>query len=532
MSTKVSQLVATIGNALAQLKDEFADPSLVSLSDVAEEMEKLEAFFNTKAYVDASFAYICERDEAGRLVGATRPNAYLQGRLGLSAGEAYDRLARGRDLFAPPPESVPVEEEDDSADSSEGADLFSGASGVESDADASAAAEAAARAEEERRRAQEDARRRASAVSAEKQNIIRRELDKLLKAARGERARIHARAMEEADRRDAKDLRYFVRRLVEDANREHAPRSNPNAGYENRGLHIGKRKADGTVDIQMNTTAGFAALIKAHADKGLSPNSNMSEDEKDYRNPAQRRHDQIISIFKGYESDQQKLTGGAASVVIPMTLDDLAGADSRETFATNTGIELDVFDLVRLGLDGLDSENGGRGPAHFLLQIDGVRGVPLSLGLTRGASIAQRIALLAVQGVCAWTGCTAPLTECEVHHIIAWVKGGSTDINNLTALCREHHRCNNDERDGSGGKGHMEYDPGTGRAGLVRSGSSRMEFNQSDPAEHSAVRRTMKRSPSERPSGAGPGRLRPDPVLFTPKPRPHGNKPRVTVRRE
>ena len=84
MSAKVSQLVATIGNALMQLRDEFADPSTVTLADVAGDMEKLEDFFNSKALIDACFAYVCERDEAGRLVGASRPNAYLQNRLGLS----------------------------------------------------------------------------------------------------------------------------------------------------------------------------------------------------------------------------------------------------------------------------------------------------------------------------------------------------------------------------------------------------------------------------------------------------------------
>lgn len=516
MSAKVSQLVATIGNALMQLRDEFADPSTVTLADVAGDMEKLEDFFNSKALIDACFAYVCERDEAGRLVGASRPNAYLQNRLGLSPGEAYDRLARGRDLFAPPPESAgdPEEPEGDP-----GEDLFTGSSGVEQDAE-----EEKRRAAEERRRAQEESRRRAAAVSAEKQNVIRRELDKLLKAARGERARIHAEAMKQADKRDAKDLRYFVRRLVEEANREHAPRTNPNAGFENRGLHIGRRKPDGSVDVTLTTTAGHAALIKAHSDKGLAPNSNMNPDETDYRSPAQRRYDQFFSIFQKHESDQQKVTGGAASVVVPMTLDDLADADGQTTFMTNTGIEVDVFDLVRLGLD------GSEGPTHFVLQLDGVTGVPLSMGRTRCASIAQRIALLAVQGVCTWTGCTAPLSECEIHHIIAWIKGGRTDISNLTGLCREHHRCNNDERDGSHGKGHMEYDPGTGRAGLVRSGSTRIEFNGADPAENSAVNRAMGRAGAHRPRAAARVRGRPDGEMFPVRPRSSREKSNVVRR--
>lgn len=521
MTSDVTRLVDTIGNALLQLRDAFQDPSGLSLEDVRGDMERLEAFFNAKALIDASFAYICERDEAGRVVGANYATTYLEQRLGLSRGEAWNRLARGRDLFAPPepPKDFPGPgEPGPGGNSADYGDLFGpGGQGDPADpaAEAAEAAAAAAAAEEEQRRAKEESRGHASRVSAEKQDIIRRELDKLLKAAQPERARIHALAMAEAADRSAQDLRIFVRGHVNEANKKVA-KGNPNATMEKRDVSIGGRKSDGMVDINISAPAGHAALVKALLDKGLAPNSNLPkdlQDEKDSRTRGQRRFDQFMAIFRQFEDRQQAEHNGAASVVVSMTLDDLADGDAAMLFDTNTGIEVDCFDLVRLGM---------HGTTDFVLQVDGVTGVPLALGRTeRCASIEQRIAMFAVQGVCSWAGCTAAMSECEAHHILAWIRGGNTDITNLTGLCREHHRCNNDRRDGSFNKGYMDFDPATGRAGLRRPGSRQPVFNSSVPASRSAVnrlRRKFGRCDCDDPSVPDPSMLFPPPPPAFPRP--------------
>lgn len=517
MTSDVSRLVDPIGHALLQLRDAFQDPSELSLDDVRVDMERLEAFFNAKALIDASFAYICERDEAGRVVGANYATTYLEQRLGLSRNEAWNRLARGRDLFAPPepPRDFPGPGEPDPAGGDEDyGDLF-GPDGQGGPADPAAEAAAEAAAEEEQRRAKEQSRGHASRVSAEKQDIIRRELDKLLKAAQCERARIHALAMAEAAERTAQDLRMFVRGHVNEANKKVA-KDNPNATMEKRDVSIGNRKADGMVDIHCSAPAGSAALVKALLDKGLAPNSNLPkdlQDEKDSRTRGQRRFDQLMAIFQQFEERQQAEHNGAASVVVAMTLDDLADGDAAMLFDTNTGIEVDCFDLVRLGM---------HGTTDFVLQVDGVTGVPLALGRTeRCASIEQRIAMFAVQGVCSWAGCTAPMSECEAHHILAWIRGGNTDITNLTGLCREHHRCNNDRRDGSFNKGYMDFDPATGRAGLRRPGSREPVFNSSVPASRSAVnrlRRKFGRCNCDDPNTPDPSMLFPPPPPAYPRP--------------
>lgn len=459
MTSEITQCVNDISAALRTLSKLFEDPSTLTFDDIRHDIERLEEQFKKKATIDAAFAFIAEREKAGRIVGANYPNAYLQQCLDLSKGEAYNRLERGRLLFGPPPEPTAHPESGEGAE-----DLFSRTHEVEQQ--------------------QATARKTSPQVSAEKQNIIRRELDRLLKAGAGERTRIYSAAMTEGLQRNPEDLRQFVRRAVDDINRKHAPRSNPNAGHENRGLSFGRRKADGTVDIYINATAGAAALIKTHTDKGLAPNSNLPaalHGEADTRTPQQRRFDQFFAIFQQHEQSHQKMSGGAASVVISLTLDDLADGDASMLYDTNTGIEVDCFDLVRLGMDGT---------TDFLLQVDGVISVPLWMGrTTRLASVEQRIAMFAIQGVCSWLGCTTSMTECEAHHILAWVKGGTTDIENLTGLCREHHRCNNDNRDGSFNKGYMDFDPQTGKAGHRKHPFAPMKFNQSVPAKHSAVSR-------------------------------------------
>lgn len=497
MTTELRRHVDTITHALFAIKDLCSDPADVHFDEIREEMERFEAAFNVKASVDAFFAFICERDEAGRVVGSKHPTQYLQKKLGLEPREAYDRLARGRDYYGEPdaeetPGKSPATDADlfDAANDAAGGDDAAecdGEPGTDQETSQGAdhdAAREAARAEA--RRKQEEARRNAERVNAEKQRVIRLELDRLVEAAKGARARLQADALAEAPNRSVKDLRATVRRWVEEANRAHLDPANPNAGMEKRSLIIGSQRADGTHRVIIDATASDAALLKGLVDKGLAPNSNMPKDVEDYRTPAQRAYDQFAKALRHFETCEKPTGGGCASVVVSVTLDELADAEPTTKFATNTGIDLDAFDLVRLGMDGT---------ADFVLTVDGATALPLNLYRTeRFASLAQKITLLAVQGVCAWAGCTAPLSQTEIHHVVSWLRGGDTNIDNLAALCRTHHRCNNDFMDHRGNTSHIAFDPGTGRAGVKEPGSRHISFNHADAAEHSAVNRIRKRA--------------------------------------
>ena len=51
-----------------------------------------------------------------------------------------------------------------------------------------------------------------------------------------------------------------------------------------------------------------------------------------------------------------------------------------------------------------------------------------------------RKALSARDGHCRWPGCERPASWCDGHHLVHWIDGGDTDLDNLVLLCRRHHR--------------------------------------------------------------------------------------------
>jgi len=49
-------------------------------------------------------------------------------------------------------------------------------------------------------------------------------------------------------------------------------------------------------------------------------------------------------------------------------------------------------------------------------------------------------ALRARDGHCVWPGCERPASWSDGHHLVSWIHGGSTDLDNLVLLCHRHHR--------------------------------------------------------------------------------------------
>ena len=57
----------------------------------------------------------------------------------------------------------------------------------------------------------------------------------------------------------------------------------------------------------------------------------------------------------------------------------------------------------------------------------------------RVANRAQRRALRAMYRTCGYPGCDVSFERCDIHHVIAWLQFGSTDLDNLLPLCARHH---------------------------------------------------------------------------------------------
>ncbi len=57
----------------------------------------------------------------------------------------------------------------------------------------------------------------------------------------------------------------------------------------------------------------------------------------------------------------------------------------------------------------------------------------------RVVSPSQRRALHHRDGGCCWPGCDRPASWTDAHHLVHWVRGGTTDLGNLILLCHRHH---------------------------------------------------------------------------------------------
>jgi 5-methylcytosine-specific restriction protein A len=91
----------------------------------------------------------------------------------------------------------------------------------------------------------------------------------------------------------------------------------------------------------------------------------------------------------------------------------------------------------------------------------GGEGQPLDVGREkRTVTPAQRKAIAARDRGCAYPGCDKTPSWCEVHHIIHWIHGGRTDIDNLVMLCRAHHNRNSFRQNGSITAKHLAATPG------------------------------------------------------------------------
>ena len=140
-------------------------------------------------------------------------------------------------------------------------------------------------------------------------------------------------------------------------------------------------------------------------------------DERPY---VQRLHDALEEgCARLLKSDDQPSVGGVpASVVVTIGLEDLlAKAGLAETAG---GTQLTSDQLLRIADE-----------AEIWPTIIDRNGVPLALGRSRRlASPGQTMALIARDAGCSFPGCTHPASWCDRHHIVDWILGGLTDLDN------------------------------------------------------------------------------------------------------
>jgi hypothetical protein len=261
-----------------------------------------------------------------------------------------------------------------------------------------------------------------------------------------------------AARLDVGRLRRLAARLLEVVEPDRAL-AEANAAHVRRRLHLsqtldGGYRVDGWLDAEAGSV--FAAVLFPLAAR-TGPD--------DTRTPAQRRADALTELARrALHGGDLPVTGGVPPhltlvVDLPTLRPQVSDQDGTGTPAVHperrgggaglpqaehlerTGAWLDWSGPVtaetarRIACDAGISRVITDGPSQV---VDVGR-------RTRIVTAAQRRALAVRDRGCRFPGCDRPPHMTDAHHIVHWVNGGLTDLDNLLLLCRTHHRACHEE---------------------------------------------------------------------------------------
>jgi hypothetical protein len=193
------------------------------------------------------------------------------------------------------------------------------------------------------------------------------------------------------------------------------------------GGYAGEFRLTGECGVKLQTLLGPLAKPRATSTVGAD---GQPVEAPDPRHHGQRMADALEDLcdrLLRQDTPVPDAGGTPATVVITIDLDDLLKRTGYGVASDGTLIRTDtVRDLAD--------------QADIYTAFLNAHRVPLRLGRTRRiATRGQTIALIARDIGCSFPGCDAPPEWSERHHIVPWVDGGTTDLNNLTLLCAYHH---------------------------------------------------------------------------------------------
>jgi len=237
---------------------------------------------------------------------------------------------------------------------------------------------------------------------------------------------VEARLVTEASRFDPETLAKLARRIGDLLDPD--GRLAGDAEHDRRRTAALVANRDGSGELHAHLTPVALAQWQAVLDPLAAPRPSDA-DGPDTRTPGQRMHDALADAAQRLlASGTLPVTGGTpATVLVTMMLDQLEARTGLVT--TSRGGALSVMDALRIA--------GEATVVPVVIDREGVLGYGRA---RRIATAAQRDALAARDGGCCFPGCDAPPDWTQVHHVVEWIYGGMTDLDNLCLLCGYHHR--------------------------------------------------------------------------------------------
>jgi len=173
---------------------------------------------------------------------------------------------------------------------------------------------------------------------------------------------------------------------------------------------------DGTMVLSGVLDAFGGAALRA----ALEPLAQRSG-EHDHRQRGQRLADALVELATGGQ--------GRASIQVTSSVETLLGLAGAPAADVEFSLPISSKIVERLACDSnltrvlLDSESA-------VIDVGRAK---------RVVSGPARRALTARDGTCRWPGCDRPASLSAAHHVVHWVHGGTTDLDNLILLCHRHH---------------------------------------------------------------------------------------------
>jgi hypothetical protein len=296
----------------------------------------------------------------------------------------------------------------------------------------------------------------AGRVSPEQADVIVRSIEDL-PSGQAVRRRGEATLLDHAGQLDATDLTKTGRHLVHVVDPDRQERRlerqmdrDERASHQTRFLSIVSDGAGG-VRLKGRGSAEDGAVLKAAllplttpAPAAPAAEASGTEPGRDPRDHGARAWDALVRLAQhAMDTDLPPASHGAPTrLTVSVGLDALQGRLADDAVAgvagvgvassgvTGDGTELSIATIRRLACD-----------AEVIPAVLGGRGEVLDVGRARRlVTLAIWIALVLRDQHCAFPGCHRPPLMCQAHHIVHWLAGGHTALDNLVLLCGHHHR--------------------------------------------------------------------------------------------
>src|SRR5919201_1663464 len=226
-----------------------------------------------------------------------------------------------------------------------------------------------------------------------------------------------------AETTDPSALRKDVREVEHRVDKERMLREAEWA-HRSRYLHL-NRLAEGRVRLDGLLDSAGGAVLKTALEAALGPRSN-----NETRTEGQRRADGLVDVARWALEGRRlgEMGGQRPHLNITVELETLFGL--RDNPGSIDGVGPVVLETVERHL--CDASVSMTALLNGEVVMAGKERRTFSGPLRRALSARHR--------TCQFPGCDRPVAWCEGHHLLGWLLGGKTSLDNGLLVCGAHHR--------------------------------------------------------------------------------------------